>query len=390
MHVVGVARNDVRAWRLATALTKANYQVSIADIACDRASRVEENVMGIHVTHLHVSTSFLSERFRRRSFRNAAWVFCRALLWLMQAPADIYHALDLAALPACYIASRLRRKPLIFDAYDMPFETLALSDMTKGRYRLQTLIKPVINHGIAYCAGIIAASPATVQEIKKRYHVSNVSLVRNIPPYQPIVRSDHLRRYLGLEPDRYIALYQGNLQPDRGLDTLVQTARFLDENIIIVIMGKDSLPGTRSRLEALIATERVGDRIKIIPEVPYHELLNWTASADIGLIVFQPKYSLNIQQTLPNKLFEFIMAGVPILASQLDAVVELIRTYSVGQIVTSLSPADIATAIKCMLADHAALASMRRNALDAAKRQLNWENEEEVLIRFYRNIVNGS
>src|SRR6516164_9719714 len=114
MHVVGVARDDVRAWRAAMTLTQANYQVSIVDITCERAACVEEEVAGIHLKHLYVSRSFLSERFRQRSFRNAALVFVRALLRLIRTPADMYHALDLAALPACYVASRLRRKPVIF------------------------------------------------------------------------------------------------------------------------------------------------------------------------------------------------------------------------------------------------------------------------------------
>src|SRR5262249_55344320 len=108
MHVVDVARDDVRAWRAAGTLTKADYQVSIADIAGDSVASGEENVDGIHLTHIHVSRSFLSERFRRRAFLNAAWIFIRALLWLIRAPADIYYALDLAALPVCFVASRLR------------------------------------------------------------------------------------------------------------------------------------------------------------------------------------------------------------------------------------------------------------------------------------------
>src|SRR5262245_32410553 len=107
MHVVGVARDDVRAWRAAHTLTRAGYEVLMADIAREHTSSFEEHVNGIRIRHLHISRSFLSQRFRRWSFTYAAWVFIRGLLWLKRNPADIYHALDLPALPACYVASRL-------------------------------------------------------------------------------------------------------------------------------------------------------------------------------------------------------------------------------------------------------------------------------------------
>ena len=106
-----------------------------------------------------------------------------------------------------------------------------------------------------------------------------------------------------------------------------------------------------SQLKALIAREKVAERVKIIPHVPYEELLDWTVSADIGLITYEPDHSLNFQMCLPNKLFEFLMAGVPVLTSPLDAVIDVVKTHHVGKILPSLDPADIGAAINTMLAD---------------------------------------
>ena len=126
---------------------------------------------------------------------------------------------------------------------------------------------------------------------------------------------------------------------------------------------------------------------KFCPPVPYEELLEWTASADIGLIIYSPDDSPNVKMCLPNKLFEYLMAGIPVLASELDAVVDVIKSYSVGQVASSLSPADVGAAITAMLADPVALADMSRHALDAARQEFCWEKEKQQLIQFYQNIL---
>src|SRR5207247_7864979 len=147
-------------------------------------------------------------------------------------------------------------------------------------------------------------------------------------------------------------------------------------NIVIVMMGR-AVETTRVQLEDLIASKGVADRVKIIPPVPYAELLDWTASADIGLTIFQPGYTRSIRYCLPNKLFEYLMAGLPVLSSQLDAIAEVLKTYDVGQILPSLAPEDIGASINAMLADAEALARRRQNALEAAKQEFNWEKEKQ-------------
>jgi glycosyltransferase involved in cell wall biosynthesis len=211
-------------------------------------------------------------------------------------------------------------------------------------------------------------------------------VIRNVPAYQVVSRNDRLRQYLGFGPEVRIALYQGNISSNRGLDRLVRAAKYLEPQTVIVMMGW-AAEATRSQLEALIASEQVVDRVKLLPEVPYADLLKWTASADIGLTIFQPDYSLSIRFTLPNKLFEYMMAGLPVLSSQLNAIMEVIKTYDIGQIVPSLTPSDIGAAINAMLADTAALARMRNNALEAARKEFHWENDSQKLIHLYHTVL---
>ncbi len=156
--------------------------------------------------------------------------------------------------------------------------------------------------------------------------------------------------------------------------------------MVIVMMG-NGRKEIVSQLEALIISEEVADRVKIIPAVPYEELLDWTASADIGLTILPPDYSLSIRWCLPNKLFEYLMAGLPVLSSRLDAVAEIISTYDVGQVFSSLDPEDIGAAINTMLGDSAALDRMHHNALETMRDEVNWEKESLQLIHLYRKIL---
>jgi len=381
MHVLGIARTDARVMREATALVEAGFAVSIVDIEVEGTRPTEEVIRGVNLKHIFVPSSFISTRFKRWAFTKAMQIFIRGTLRLLQTPADIYHAHDITALPACYVAARLRGKRFIFDAHELPLTELS----APHRRWLRTLLTRPLSHMLSSCTAGIAASPFYEQDLCDHYHLQKISLVRNVPPYWAPTKSDRLRQHLGLDPRVRIALYQGNIQQGRGLDTLAQAAAFLDRDIVIVMMGKGVEP-TLSQLKALLASEGIADRVKIIPPVPYEELLEWTASADIGLTLIPLDYTLNKRMCLPNKFFEYLMAGLPVLASELDAVAGVIKNYDVGRIVSSLAPAEVGAAINAMLADSDALACMRRNALSIAQQEFYWEKESNQLIGLYREI----
>jgi glycosyltransferase involved in cell wall biosynthesis len=383
MHIVGAASADVRAMRAGTALAKAGFDISIIDV---ESQSTEENREGIRIKHMFVPKAFSATRFKRWSLFRAISLLIRGTLSLVTTSADIYHALDLPALPACYIAAIVRRKPVVFESYELPLSTLPPAEMGMSRRLLQALLALLLRHIIPRCTAVIVVSQPIVEEMRRRYQCSNLSLIRNIAPYQRVVKNDILRQKLGLAAHVRIALYQGYLQPDRGLDTLIQAAPFLEKDTVIVIMGKDKV-GMLAELDALIASKGIAERVKIIPAVPYEDLLTWTASADIGLIIYTPDYSQNVQMMLPNKLFEFLTAGVPVLASPLEAVVDIITSYNIGYVVSSLAPASVGAAINAMLADQNALDRMRLNATRAAQEDLNWEKERQKLIQLYHDIL---
>jgi glycosyltransferase involved in cell wall biosynthesis len=391
-------REDGRALRTALALAQAGFAVSIIDIEHD-PSRTSENHLGaipdkyvvvpadVQQENIAIKHLFMARRFTRHyaPTQYLSWLcfkglrIIKAVLPLLRTPADIYHASDITALPACCAAAILRRKPLVFDPYELP---LVQPQVTRFRL-LHALSICLLRVMLRRCSGLILTSPAFVPLFHKRYGGPTPVVVRNIPLYQPPVTSDHLRQHLGLSLDTRIALYQGIIHPERGLDVIIHAAKFLDPEIVMVMKawGEDQI-----KLEELIAHKGVHDRVKIIPPVPFEESHAWTASADLGLVIYRPG-SISVQHSLPNKVFEYLMAGVPVLTSSLDAVEEIVRTYDVGRVLTSLEPEVIGRTISEMLADPIELERMSANALQASKSELRWDMEQKRLLALYQEIV---
>lgn len=381
MHVLTAVRTDARVMRSATALQEAGYAVSVVDIV-DEYSEAREEIRGITVKHVKISRAFFTTRFKRWVLLRTALVFLRSTLLLLRTPADIYHAHDFTGLPASSIAAFLRRKPLIFDAHELPLSELDVPH----RRLLRLLLLPLLSRMIARSAGGIGAAPLYAELLQQRYHIKHVTLLRNFPPYRQVERSDLLRQRLKLDPATRIVLYQGNIQADRRLDIIIRAAAFLEDKIVVVLLGKGIEP-TFSQLQELVAQKDVAERVKFLPQVPYDELLDWTSSADLGLTLIPPDGTLNMRTCLPNKLFEYLMAGIPVLASPMDAVAPLVTGYEVGRVVPSLEPADLGAAISSMLKDTAELARMRKNALSAAAREFCWDKEQARLLQLYQTVL---
>ncbi|MGH2501708.1 MAG: glycosyltransferase family 4 protein, partial [Ktedonobacterales bacterium] len=324
MHVLGVGRTDVRVLREATTLRDAGYTVTVVDIERDGTRPRRESLDGIQYQHMVSPRYFRSARFKPWFLVKMVGILARGAWTVAATPADIYHAHDDRALPVCYFAAMLRRKTLVFDAHELP---LGQGTVT-GWNTLKALIRAALRAMAPRCAGIITVSGPIAAEIHQQFGGPYPILVRNIPLYRPPDEaSDIIQRALGLPAGTRVALDQGGFQPNRSLDLLVRAARYLDAGHIIALMGSGPAQGA---LEALARVEGVTDRLRILPPAPYEDLLQWTASADLGLIAYRPGYSLNVRYCLPNKLFEYLMAGVPVACTKLDAVAEILRRYDVG------------------------------------------------------------
>jgi glycosyltransferase involved in cell wall biosynthesis len=144
-----------------------------------------------------------------------------------------------------------------------------------------------------------------------------------------------------------------------------------------------------SNLRRLAAMHAAPETIVFEPAVPLENVIKSAARSDIGLFT-PPLATAQYRYMLPNKLFEYLMAGVPVLSSQLPAVAEILTCYEAGQVCPSLEPKVVAASIAATLANGVGMAQWRSNALAASATDLNWEQEQGQLIGLYRRLLGAN
>ena len=180
-----------------------------------------------------------------------------------------------------------------------------------------------------------------------------------------------------------MVLYQGLFIRSRGLEQLVESARYFKcGRIVLRGYGDREL---EEHLRLLVKESRVEDRVSFAPPVPMTDLVRAAAEADIGVAPFLP-VCLNSVFCLPNKLFEYMMAGLAIVGSDLPEMREVILGHDLGVVFNPEEPEDIARAINELLTDDARLEKLRGNSLRAAQTIFNWEREGQKLVRLYDSV----
>ena len=145
------------------------------------------------------------------------------------------------------------------------------------------------------------------------------------------------------------------------------------DNSILVLVGKGDIS---NKIEKLIVSNQLDNKVKMLGEVPYEKLYSYTIQADLGLSL-EEDAGLNYRYALPNKLFNYIHAHIPVLVSNLPEMKNLVNNYQVGEVIDSYNPKDIAEKIKNMLESN----NYSRWVKNCKKTtlELNWENEKQVI-----------
>ena len=377
-HVVMLVRNpythDTRVEKEVRTLVGAGHQVSVvADAASglpDRETRAGGEIYRVR----RAGPPIPGLRFLVHE-----WRLARRLRALRP---SVLHAHDTNALvPVAMTAARLRI-PYVYDAHDL---WLGRPRRERGRVYFAlsqayyTLVERVL---VPRAAVTLTVSPPIAEHLRRRYRLGAVRLVPNYPEVSgPIVARplSELPGAEGIAPGRPVVLYLGGLMAGRGLEPLVEAAAQMPE-VQLVLLG-DGVEEGRLRERAA----RHGATLFLLPPVPPDQVEMYAASADVGVSPIVPS-CLNYRYSLPNKLFQYMVAGIPVVASDLPQVREVVEASGAGVVVDTSRPAAVADAIKSLLADPAAARAMGQRGRSAVVERYHWGVSASVLREVYATI----
>lgn len=274
---------------------------------------------------------------------------------------------DLDSLPACYLVAKWKRKPLIFDSHEYFTELPELVN----RPKIKCFWKSIEKRILPKLKNVITVSEGIAQLYREEYNI-DVKVVRNVPYFK--------EKKLSKVSLKKTIIYQGAINVNRGIETMVKSMNYIDDTTLLIVGNGDVF----NEIKQLINQLQLNDRVKMLGEVSFEELHQYTQQAILGLSL-EEDMGLNYRLALPNKLFDYIHAEIPVLVSNLPEMSQLVKKYQIGEVAESHHPERIAEQIKSML-NNPQLLQFWKNNTKVAKQELNWDNEKKVIIEMIKNL----
>lgn len=291
----------------------------------------------------------------------------RLFFFLMFHKETLLWANDLDTLLANFMVSRIKRIPVIYDSHEHFTETPELNNrpFKKKIWKwLERCMVPRLKYIFTVCRPI-------ADYFEKNYGV-HARIVRNIPP-ENIENDPCLPNPPITFPHENILLWQGgggNI--DRGLEELIAAMPYIDAHLYI-IGGGDVFPTLQKNAEAL----NLGKKVTFLQRMPFDQLMQYTRRATLGICIDKPT-NKNYLISLPNKLFDYIRAELPMLVSPLPEIMKIVDKYQIGTYLVSYEPYQLAQQINELLTRKDLLETYKQN-LKTASKELSWENEENEI-----------
>lgn len=306
---------------------------------------------------------------RKLNIFSSLWALTRAAF---QEDPDVYHAHDLDGLLCAYLPALVKRKTLIYDSHELwsgafPHQNLA---------GIQWLLAPLERLLMAKVARGITVNDSITRVLKQKYQKNFLSLL-NVPILKSSPTKIHLRQMF---PGEIIILHLGAMAYGRGIEQIIAAAALLPAGFKIVFLGASPA----NQYNQIILDRHLEKKIAILPAVPPEEILSAVKEADLGLALTQ-KASLSFYYSSPNKIFQYLAAGVPILGSSFPEFKKIIIDHQIGETVNPSHPKDIAQKILAMTKS-VNQKKYRQNLAGLSSKQYNWTIESKKLLKFYREL----
>ncbi|CUU05423.1 Glycosyltransferase involved in cell wall bisynthesis [Candidatus Thermokryptus mobilis] len=357
---LGNIKNDSRSFKIYKSLKEAGYIVKVICAAEPNEPIIESNDEVIHIK---------LRKFRRALFKILSFYF-KSLPLIIKICADIVISSDLFSLPIAWLISVKCNAKMIYDSREF-YSSLA---STKNRRFVQKIISLFEEIFTLRCSVILTVNQSIAKLISSKFE-KPIFIVRNFPT----VKWKSEKTFIYKKQIENALLYLGLFHQDRGFDIyfeLIQRLSFEFNDIKLLIVGKGEL---KNLLLEEIQKRNLESKVEILgPYSPDEEIKFPNIKKIVGLCIIKP-VSLSYFFSLPNKIFEYIQAKIPFIASDLPEIRAIIETYKVGILVDPSNISEIVESTRKLLTDHNLYLTMRDHC-ERATRELTWENEIKSLL----------
>ncbi|HVN58017.1 MAG TPA: glycosyltransferase family 4 protein [Bacteroidales bacterium] len=321
---------------------------------------------------------FRTKRFRmffRRGFLFYKFFNIRLFFFLLFRKSDIIVSNDLDTLPASWLAAVSRSATLVYDSHEYFTGVPELLDRSFVRSVWQSIERFIFPR----LKNIITVSDPIAELYLRQYGIKPV-VIRNCSrkPSMPAIH----RSELGIDENKLLLVMQGGgINIHKGAEELLEAMKQLTGTTLMIIGSGDVI----SDLEKMTSENMLDEKIIFLPLMPWDEMMRYTQTADAGLSL-ERDTNINYRFSLPNKLFDYIAAGIPVIATDLPEISKVVAGNACGIILSSVSPGEIAESVNLLKNNRDLLEVLRQNS-KAAFADLNWEKESEKVKELYLNLL---
>jgi len=368
VSVINDLSTDQRVHKVCTTLHSLGYEVTLV-------GRKQRKSMPL--AKRSYETKRMRLLFEKGPLFYAEYMF-RLFLYLLFHKADVLVSNDLDTLLPNYWISRLKGAHLVYDSHELFCEVPELQQNPAKR----RLWKKVERSIFPKLKDVFTVNGSIAKIYSEEYGVE-VKVVRNIPPLANQLNLKPAgKEELNIPLNKKIIVLQGaGINIDRGAEEAVEAMQYVNGAVLLIIGSGDVIGVLKKMTQDL----ELQDKVKFTGKVPFEKLLQYTRHADLGLTLDKDT-NINYRYSLPNKLFDYIHADVPVLASGLVEIKNIIRTYNVGDCIDNHDPKHIAEKINFILGNTELLSGWKKNCKIAAAK-LNWELEEQALVNVYTKFL---
>lgn len=322
---------------------------------------------------------YKSVRMRLLFEKGPAFYACfniRLFFLLLIRKADLLVANDLDTLMPNYLISKIKRIPLVYDSHEYFTEVPELVNR-KGVQRIWKRIERWI---FPKLKDVITVNESIANLYEKEYGIKPV-VIRNVSPKRTLAKLPE-RESFNLPEDKFMLILQGSgINIHRGAEEMVEAMQYINDAFLLIVGGGDVI----DTLKLMVVKLTLEKKVFFMQKQPYDQLFYLTCISDIGLTLDKDT-NINYRYSLPNKLFDYIQARVPVLASPLPELKKIIETYDIGDFIPGHDPEQIAQKLNEILVNQELMAKWKKN-INFAASKLNWEIEEQQLKNVYVKYV---